>query len=432
MFGFMRIGNKGVDQSCKDYQDHRNHYCGTCQTLGVQYGQASRTFLNFDTVFLAELLGHLAKDDHPEWAFTDSLNGKCLQKPEKDKSIPFPLAFAAATTVLLSECKLADHNFDQPGIKWRLLHRSFSKTFRKAHSHFINWGIDIHALTDLAVYQQEVERIHPSTFTTLEDALHYSADPTAQITGFIFQQGARISGQNLAEGNMYEVGYAFGRLAYMLDAFEDIEVDLRRGQFNPIALYFGIRETPDEYSLEQARNLLVVCAESMIHHLEQLPIPKELQHSFAERIRTNLALRSVQPRKAIKSVSKRIQFALKNLIEHSGQILEQSILGLKQMNAYMVSLVLLILPWAVRQISPSDQGAIYLWMGILTVVLGMIGLGRHLVFQGRGKRIYQSFLSWIRRPQRMKEPCLDQCIQTCCEACCSALCDHICRSVCNR
>lgn len=44
------------------------HYCGACKTIGRQYGHKSRMLLNYDAVFLAELLTELGGEDAEAWA----------------------------------------------------------------------------------------------------------------------------------------------------------------------------------------------------------------------------------------------------------------------------------------------------------------------------------------------------------------------------
>jgi len=64
MFGLMK--NTGCIQA--DQQDwYRMHYCGTCKSIGSLYGQRSRILLNFDCVFLAELLSVIQETDTKQW-----------------------------------------------------------------------------------------------------------------------------------------------------------------------------------------------------------------------------------------------------------------------------------------------------------------------------------------------------------------------------
>ena len=133
MFGLMRPKKSCTVEVSSEYRFHRMHYCGTCKTLGQEYGHRTRFLLNFDTVFFAELLSHLSGENLSEWQSGYQEVSKCLHMPDKDKETPKALKYAAATNILLAELKLDDHIKDLPGMRWKLIRSVFSKSFRKAN-----------------------------------------------------------------------------------------------------------------------------------------------------------------------------------------------------------------------------------------------------------------------------------------------------------
>ena len=86
MFGLMK--NTGCLQPGQpDW--YRLHYCGTCKSLGRLYGQRSRLFLNYDIVFLSEILTLLQESETEKW--DKSLYSKnCFDLPGVQK-LPFCL-----------------------------------------------------------------------------------------------------------------------------------------------------------------------------------------------------------------------------------------------------------------------------------------------------------------------------------------------------
>ena len=64
MFGLMK-NTDGLPTKQSDW--YRLHYCGTCKSLGKIYGQRSRFFLNYDIVFLAEILTILQESQTQNW-----------------------------------------------------------------------------------------------------------------------------------------------------------------------------------------------------------------------------------------------------------------------------------------------------------------------------------------------------------------------------
>src|SRR5438132_460279 len=83
--------------------NRRVHYCGTCKTMGSLYGQRSRVLLNFDAVFLAELLTALSSGPggSPEWSGAyRSYN--CFSLPKTAEEMPPGMQVAAAATIVLA------------------------------------------------------------------------------------------------------------------------------------------------------------------------------------------------------------------------------------------------------------------------------------------------------------------------------------------
>ena len=91
MFGLMKPENACSHKHTDDYRYHRMHYCGTCKTLGQEYGHQTRMILNFDTVFLAEILSHLSNEKLEEWQDSFQAINRCFTMPDKSKNSPLLL-----------------------------------------------------------------------------------------------------------------------------------------------------------------------------------------------------------------------------------------------------------------------------------------------------------------------------------------------------
>src|SRR5437764_7521763 len=131
MFGLMRA--RCCSLTDEQRTNRRMHYCGTCKTMGSLYGQRSRVLLNFDAVFLAELLTALSTGPggSAEWSGAyRSYN--CFSLPKTAEEMPPGMQVAAAATIVLAEFKLLDQITDSRKLKWRFAHRFFSRSFRRA------------------------------------------------------------------------------------------------------------------------------------------------------------------------------------------------------------------------------------------------------------------------------------------------------------
>ncbi|MCH2043217.1 MAG: DUF5685 family protein, partial [Saprospiraceae bacterium] len=139
------------------YQIHRKHYCGTCKTIGKNYGHKARLFLNFDAVFLAEILSLLDGDDTQSWSKAHQAINQCWVMPKKAEQSPFALEYAAAINVLLAELKVLDNIQDSQKWRWSVLQRIFSKSFRKVQAQFKEWSVDLDYIHQLLKEQQSRE-----------------------------------------------------------------------------------------------------------------------------------------------------------------------------------------------------------------------------------------------------------------------------------
>lgn len=61
-----------------EYNNFRLNYCGTCKSIAKMYGHKERLFLNFDVVFLSELLSAL---DNGNNKFSHIKPNSCLTIP---------------------------------------------------------------------------------------------------------------------------------------------------------------------------------------------------------------------------------------------------------------------------------------------------------------------------------------------------------------
>ena len=99
--------------------------------------------------------------------------------------------------------------------------------------------------------EREANPISPRRNPAAE--LRRLASPTAAATAMFFAHGARAVGRPESAGAMRRLGYYFGRLVYLLDAFEDYEKDWRQGEFNALRAAFGW--TTESLTAEQRRRV---------------------------------------------------------------------------------------------------------------------------------------------------------------------------------
>src|SRR4051812_25126021 len=239
MFGLMRAKSCGM--TAEERRARRLNYFGTGKTIGGEDSAKARVLLNNDVVFFAGLLTELGGEETSEWGRAyQSYN--CLSLPQA--SMPDSLKFAAATNIILTRFKIADHIEDGQGIKKRTVARILSGDFARAEKYLCEKEFPVAEIEEILSSQGEREGVSSS--------LDELAFPTARTTGIFFREGLRLVGRGDVADRGYELGFEFGKLIYLVDAFEDYQSDARQGQFNAISAIYGTTgdEMPDDVKRE--------------------------------------------------------------------------------------------------------------------------------------------------------------------------------------
>lgn len=217
MFGYVEVDKPELKM--REYDVFRGYYCSLCKSLGRRYGQFSRLTLNYDLAFLYVLLD--AMSPLP-------IGGKrqrCLAHPLKKHFILYPNIFAEYTSdmnIILMYYNLVDKWKDEKmilgGTGALALHRAFKKA-KKRHPE------------KCIVIQKHLEALN-----SLEkqgcDSIDEVAEEFAAIMRELFECGyIKNESERKTLGWM---GYNLGRWIYILDAYDDLEKDFDKNNYNPL------------------------------------------------------------------------------------------------------------------------------------------------------------------------------------------------------
>lgn len=254
--------------------------------MGLRYGHASRMMLNFDVVFLSELLSALEGQSDP---WQHKLRPyHCLELPKADLGIPQSLDFAAAANLLLAELKVDDNIKDSRSIVWRGVKRVYRPAFLKVNAQFAAWGFETGQCWEW-IKEQEIREEEGGT----EQSLMYFAEPTAELTATVFEWGVQKLGKPELAESMRHIGYHFGALMYKLDALEDFEEDAQKGTFNGIRA--GMQDQPFSLNCDRKAEVIKEIESHRDHiqaHLPRLPIEAKHIRAFQNRLTSNLQART--------------------------------------------------------------------------------------------------------------------------------------------
>lgn len=251
MFGYIVVHKPEL--KVREYESYRASYCGLCHSLKKRYGRIGQLTLSFDMTFLALLLTGLYE---PE---TISGQGRCLAHPMQKhcyRQNPY-FDYAADMNILLTYYKCLDDWKDEKKASARLLSFLLKGKMRK-----------------LSVAKQEKSRKIKELLDQLsscEKENIQDIDKTAGFFGAIMAELFVYAEDEWAD-KLRRMGFFFGKFIYLMDAYEDIEEDLKQGRYNPLADLYK----KDTFEQECQQILKMMMAETS-KVFEQLPILEDAE-----------------------------------------------------------------------------------------------------------------------------------------------------------
>jgi len=378
MFGLMRPQkscNSGSQKSAT-----RMHYCATCKTMGQEFGHKSRMSLNYDAVFLAELLTSLSDESPNQWNNALQATNKCFTMPRQNEKSPAALRYAAASNVFLAALKIDDNIRDKVGKRYKIMRWLLNDSFKKASQQLSDFGLDIDYFWQKVENQQALEAQARCDFDNLADALAHYAEPTADMTAALFEQAAHAISRPELAPLLSQIGQQFGQIVYALDAFEDFEKDIYAQQFNPLVSFFTAengRVSLEEAELEAVRNEILNQQTALQSLFACLPISAQQIEMFDNRLVANLALRLYRQRVVPVGLRQRLRSRWTQAQSAANRLICQPDSWAKKLQFQALSVLFFALPMLSVETSASqDKSQIWSAMAILTALLATIGLSK--------------------------------------------------------
>lgn len=246
MFGYIII-NKG-DMKFKEFDVYHSYYCGLCQALKEAYGRKGQISLTYDMTFLVMLLSSLYE---PE---TDIREVKCIAHPfEKHPTRMNHFSkYAADMNVLFTYYKCRDDWEDERKVS-RL---AYGKTLEKAYREICSRYPEKAAKIDKLMRKISEE----------EQKQNQDIDYMAGLFGEIMGEMLAVKNDEWQD-ELQAMGNYLGKFIYLMDAYEDIEEDLKENRYNPLA---GRFQNPNFE--EEMRTILTMVMAACCKEFEKLPI----------------------------------------------------------------------------------------------------------------------------------------------------------------
>lgn len=215
MFGYININrNQLTEESRKAYQAY---YCGLCQQLRNTCGPKGQMLLNYDMTFLVVLLTGLYELESKKVDFT------CPMHPTKRQTAWMNDAtdYAADMNVLLGYYNLEDDWKDDKSYTKKALAKMLEKDYERVRE---KYGRQAKAVES---YMEKLQAAEADR----EQNLDVTAGLTGEMMGEIFDWKKDEWSEEL-----HCLSFYMGKFIYLMDAYEDMEKDKKRKQYNPLRL----------------------------------------------------------------------------------------------------------------------------------------------------------------------------------------------------
>ena len=246
MFGYVRPSAQDLPEG--ELDRFRTMYCGLCHTLSRRYGQAARFILNYDFTYLAILLsdGTAGKENA----------GRCYTSPIRKR--PYlestaAMELAADESVILAYWQLRDGVEDHAwaaGLKYRAGARLLESAYRKAAA--------FRPAFDQAVRRQL------QMLSALEKEKDPSMDKAADTFAVLLSSAAEGVEEPVRRRVLEQILYHLGRWVYLIDAADDLKKDAESGNYNPVALRYGLKDGAWD---PESRHAFAVTLDHSIHQM---------------------------------------------------------------------------------------------------------------------------------------------------------------------
>ncbi|WP_099468111.1 DUF5685 family protein [Konateibacter massiliensis] len=245
MFGYVTVNKPEL--KIKEYNRYHAYYCGLCHTLKERHGFIGQMTLTYDMTFLVLLLTSLYESS------TSYSQKHCIVHPVKKHELLINeiTAYAADMNIAL------------------------------AYHHFLDdWSDEkkVNALAGAAVLKKKyltIEKQYPRQCEVIASSLKKLQEYEAAneksldfVSGCFGTLMAELFAykQDVWEENLRRLGFFLGKYIYLIDAYFDLEDDIKNKSYNPL-IFYKEQERYEEFCFE----MLTLMISEAANEFEKLP-----------------------------------------------------------------------------------------------------------------------------------------------------------------
>ena len=250
MFGYVTINQDEL--KIRDYKRYRSFYCGLCRSLQKRYGIKGQVILPNDMVFVDILLNGLYEEPLVE---EDRF---CVVHPAKKQHMAYNgiTDYCADMGMLLAYYKLLDDEYDEK----KPLSASKARIVRHLAERISDaWPRQAEAVTK---YVHDLRSCEEKNVNNLDEVSGLSG----KALGEIF-----IREEDTWSDFLRRMGFFLGKFVYLMDAYEDLDKDRKKKNYNPWFFY----EDRKDFDAIVENSLTMMMAECA-KEFEKLPIVQDI------------------------------------------------------------------------------------------------------------------------------------------------------------
>lgn len=250
MFGYINANLKELTEEQRI--TYQSYYCGLCRKLKEVAGPKGQMLLNYDMTFLIILLSGLYEPKQSMQRFT------CILHPTKKRlnTVNQFTEYAAKMNILLSYQNFQDDWQDDRSLTKKSLVHLFQKEYNQIKKEYPR--------------QAEAVERYMVKLSVAESGNETNLDAVAGLTGDMLAEIFAVFDDEWSE-ELKCLGFYMGKFIYLMDAYEDVEDDIRKGLYNPFVFQQKEqrrRQDFDVYVKLILMSMMSECAKSF----ERLPI----------------------------------------------------------------------------------------------------------------------------------------------------------------
>lgn len=251
MYGYVVVNKPEL--KFREFDVYRSYYCGLCRSLGESYGAAGKFSISYDMTFLVLLLTGLYE---PEITCESR---RCAVHPvqkhqERRSNIT---DYVADMNLLMAYYKCIDDWKDEHKLSKKIYSGGIKKCVKRIEQMYPKKA---------AVIREQLDRL-----SKMENDEESNIDKVSECFAMLMAEVIAMKDDEWQE-TLRALGYNLGKFVYLLDAYDDLEGDIKKGRYN--VLKYHIYEKDFDILMEGILNAVMAqCA----RNFERLPIIQDVE-----------------------------------------------------------------------------------------------------------------------------------------------------------